>query len=146
MEKKNQTQGICKYCGQSMMIHLPEGWDPESKDQEEYDRLATEQCECERGKTEEQKKSQVEKAVGRMKDFYNDRIDAKAAAGGTYEEIEDLKRQAAFMKAAVRSVGEECVEAAHIALTPAEAFSVTYKKNGDLQIKRTFKGTEEWLF
>ena len=145
--KKNETLGYCKYCGQQRMIYLPEGWDPADKAQEDYDQLATEQCECERALSAEEKNKRKDAAVQRMTEHY-DTILAGIKAD-TPEHIEERKKifgQQELMVKTVEMVADGNVVAAQVQISLSQVFSVAVKKNGDLQIKRVYKGVEEWLF
>lgn len=150
MAKKNQTTGQCKYCGQSVIIHLPEGWSPEDKTQGDYDQLATEQCICEGSLSEAQREEQKKRAVERMREFYEGRIaemltEVRNEAQAVYQH-EMLTRQQALMMEVVKDVADRVILGASIPITESEVFTIVVKKGGDLQIKRTYKGSEEWIF
>lgn len=147
MAKKKQTTGNCKYCGQSMIIHLPEGWDPEDKAQEDYDQLATEQCECERALSAEEKNQRKTAAVKRMTEHYDTILDGiKPTTPELQEERKKVEGQQELMIKTVEMVADGHVVAAQVQISLSQMFTVTVKKNGDLQIKRVYKGVEEWLF
>ena len=147
MAKKNQATGNCRYCGQSMIIHLPEGWDPEDREQEEFDMLATAQCECDRAVQEAERNEKKEKAIERMAEYYDEQI--KVHAGDTERDIlrrARLERQKSLMINVICNVADRMIAAAAVQIAEQEVFQVAVKTKGDLQIKRTFKGSEEWIF
>lgn len=145
--KENQATGVCRHCGQNMLIHLPDDWDPEDKTQEEYDQLATEQCECDQAQNELQKNKQKMNAIARMAEFYDNLISVITTnTPEAIKEIQMLERQQALMISIIETVTDDVIGSAVIQIRPCEAFSVSYKAKGDLQIKRTFKGLEEWIF
>ena len=145
--KEHQVTGTCKYCGQHMMIYLPEGWEPDEKTQEEYDALATEQCECEGAQSEAERARQKEEAISRMVEYY-DALTAELNVN-TQEgarEFERLSRQQALMVSIISMITDRCIAAASIQMTGAEVFSVSVKSKGQLCIRRIYKGMEEWIF
>lgn len=149
-KKQGQTMGTCKHCGQQMVIHLPEDADPAGWTQEDFDATATEQCICEGALSEAQKDEQKKKAVKRMREFYEGRIgemltEVRNEAQAVYQH-EMITRQQALMVKVVEDVADHVILGASIPITESEVFTVTIKKSGDLQIKRTFKGSEEWIF
>lgn len=146
-KKKNQTTGTCKHCGQQMIIHLPEGWDPEDKAQEDYDELATEQCECSQAKKEAENATKKAAAIKRITEYY-DSITAqiKGQDDIAARERQLYDRRLSFAISAIEAVTEDVIAAAGIRISESEMMSIGYKANGDLQIKRMYKGTEEWLF
>lgn len=146
-KKKNQTTGTCKHCGQQMIIHLPDGWDPEEKTQDEYDELATEQCECSQAQKEAENATKRAAAIKRITEYY-DSITARITV---QDDIAARERQLfesrlSFAISAIEAVTEGVIVAAGIRISESEMMSIGYKANGDLQIKRMYKGTEEWLF
>ena len=146
-QKKNQTTGTCRYCGQQMIIHLPEGWEPDEKTQEEYDALATEQCECEGAQSEAERARQKEEACARMVEYYSALmapIDRNTPGG--IEEIERLIRQQELMVRIIKMITDRHIAGASVQTTGAEAFSVSIKAKGKLCIRRVYKGMEEWIF
>lgn len=147
MAKKNQATGNCKYCGQSMIIHLPEGWDPEDKTQEEYDDLATEQCECSKAMKKSENAKKKAAAIERMTEYYDNIIaDITGQDPEAEQERQLYERRLHFMIGAIEAVTDDAVAAAGIQLSKSEMMSIGYKANGDLQIKRVYKGSEEWIF
>lgn len=146
-QKKNQTIGTCKHCGQQMVIHLPDGWDPETKTQDEYDEMTTEQCECSQAMKEAENAKKKAAAIKRMTEYYD-----KIIAGIKGQDPEAVKerllfdRRCTFMVGAIQGVTDNVVSAATIQISKSEMMSIGYKANGDLQIKRVYKGSEEWLF
>ena len=147
MAKKNQTTGQCKYCGQSMIIHLPEGWDPEEKGQEELDQLATEQCECVQAMSAEAKQKQKREAVKRMEKFYDKQmLEIKGGTPEANQERNRIMNQSDLMVKVIEEVVDRDIYAASIQISQSQMFSVAKKANGDLQVKRVYKGVEEWLF
>lgn len=146
-KKKNQTTGTCKHCGQQMIIHLPDGWDPEDKTQDEYDALATEQCECSQTKKEAENATKKAAAIKRITEYY-DSITARITGQDDIaaRERQLFERRLSFAISAIEAVTEDVIAAAGIRISESEMMSIGYKANGDLQIKRMYKGTEEWLF
>ena len=146
-QKKNRTTGTCKHCGQQMIIHLPEGWDTEDKTQEEYDELATEQCECSQAQKEAENATKKAAAIKRITEYYDSiiaRITGQDDLAAKERQLFD--RRLSFMISAIEAVTEGTIAAAGIRISESETMSIGYKANGDLQIKRMYKGTEEWLF
>lgn len=146
-KKKNQTTGTCKHCGQQMIIHLPKGWDPEDKTQDEYDELATEQCECSQAQKEAENATKKAAAIKRITEHY-DSIIARITGQDdiAVRERKLFERRLSFAISAIEAVTENVIAAAGIRISESEMMSIGYKANGDLQIKRMYKGTEEWLF
>lgn len=145
--KENQTTGTCRYCGQNMIVHLPEEWDPDEKTQDEYDQLATEQCDCDGAQTSAERNDKKLKAMERMAEYYDELI--AVTAGDTERDTlsrEKLERQKGLLIGVICCVADGMIEAATVQIAPSEVFSVAIKAKGDLQIKRTYKGSEEWLF
>ena len=146
-QKKNNATGYCKFCGQQLLVYLPEGWDPEDKTQEEYDQLATEQCECEQALTHEEKNQKKLAAIKRMTEYYDELLGQfRINNPETVKEMQKLEGQQALMLKAVEMVADRVVHAAAVQLSLSEAFTVAIKASGDIQIKRTYKGVEEWVF
>lgn len=149
-KKQAQTMGTCRHCGQQMVIHLPEDADPAGWTQEDFDQTATEQCICEGAMSEAQKEEQKKRAVDRMREFYEGRIaemltEVRNDAQAVYQR-EMLIRQRILMVGVVEDVADRVILGASIPITESEVFTIVVKKSGDLQIKRTFKGSEEWIF
>lgn len=146
-QKKNQTTGTCKHCGQQMIIHLPDEWDPEDKTQDEYDQLATEQCECSQAMKEADNAKKKAAAIKRMTEYYDNLIAGiKGQDPEAAKERQHLEQRLTFMIGAIEAVTDDVISAAGIQISKAEVLSIGYKANGDLQIKRVYKGSEEWIF
>ena len=145
--KNNEVTGTCRHCRQTRLIYLPDGWIPEDKEQDDYDNLATEQCECERAVSEAEKNEKKLKAIARMTEYYDELL--KMHNQNTKEgqkEWQLLEKQKGLMIRIIETVADEQISGAVVGITKCETFTVMIKANGDLQIKRQYKGTEEWIF
>lgn len=146
-QKKNQTTGTCKHCGQQMIVHLPEGWDPETKTQDEYDQLATEQCKCSQAMKEAENVKKKAAAIKRMTEYYDNLIAGiKGQDPEATKERQHLEQRLTFMIGAIEAVTDDVISAASIQISKAEVLLIGYKANGNLQIKRVYKGSEECIF
>ena len=130
-----------------MIVHLPEGWDPEDKTQDEYDELATEQCECSQAMKEAENAKKKAADIKRMTEYYDNLIAGiKGQDPEAAKERQLLEQRLTFMICAIMAVTDNAISAAGIQISKAEVLSISYKANGDLQIKRVYKGSEEWIF
>lgn len=111
-----EKTGMCKFCRQQRIIKVPES----IEDQEELDKIATQECSCPEAR-EEQKKE--------MK---------KEAAGGYIENILDRNEEAKrVLKMAVEAVYNG--RASRVTLsTGKHTYAVEQDGKGDIHIKRSF--------
>ena len=149
MAKKQKTvQGTCRHCGQTTLIHLPEGWDEDDENiREKCDDMATEQCECAQAQRIAGDEKKKKAAIDRMTKYY---LNLTAHITGQDPEAERdrqiLGQRMDLMIRAIDAVTNGVVAEAGIRISASEAVSVGYKGNGDLRIKRVYKGAEEWIF
>ena len=85
-----------------------------------------------------------------MREFYDGRIAEmltkfRNVAQAAYQH-EMLIGQQDLMLKVVEDVADRVILGASIPITESEVFTIVVKKSGDLQIKRTYKGSEEWIF
>ena len=95
----------------------------------------------------EAKEKQKREAVKRMKKFYDKQL--LEIKGGTPEagkEQDRIMNQGELMVKVIEEVVDRDIYAASVQISQSQMFSVAKKANGDLQVKRVYKGVEEWLF
>lgn len=139
-KQENMASAPCRYCGQIIQLFLPEGRTADSYDQEELVEMATGRCACDEAVTASNRVAQIKGAKGALQELFDRLIEESP------EEAVKLTAQQTLISDAVNLICSAAIESAQIRMDAHTHFAMGLKSNGELRIRRTFRGTEEWLF
>lgn len=146
MSKKQETggnlfaYGCCKFCGQRIVLSLPEGCAPEDYTTGELNDMATGRCACDAAERESRRTEQEKQAVSQIGEVFGQMVAEDPARANIYT------AQQAIITDAVKMICRGGIESAQIRMDANSSFGIGIKSNGNLRIRRTYKGTEEWVF
>lgn len=139
-EKQTTAYGICKYCGQRIIVFLPEGKTVDDYEPKELNDMATGRCGCDEAMKEAVRTVQEADALAQIDETFAQML--KEEPGMSLR----IAAQQSIVKDAVKFVCRGMIESAQIRMDAHSSFAIGLKSNGNLRIRRTFKGTEEWIF
>lgn len=132
--------GVCKYCGQTISLFLPDGKTADDYEPQDLIDMATGKCACDEAVKESNRLVQEIQAVKQIGEVFEQMILEDPDRTSVYDD------QRALIENAVRMVCGMTIESAQIRMDAHSSFAIGIKSNGSLRIRRTYKGTEEWIF